>query len=610
MLPPVSRAARTTGRPPVKAQRARFARARTLLFIAMPVLAADWMLPLEGALSYGLTVAVTVLVLVWVVLMWRADRLVAAAQASAAPNRRRHGIGTRLFHLGALLFMMGFVFAKWVILIQSGRDAEAFVGSSRSYSLAIAVVFALGLIGRGLRLARFMGTVSDHPARLMALSFGVTGVLGALALSLPMSVEEMHRVSLVDNLFTSFSAVCVTGLAVNNIAATYTTFGEVVLCTLIQVGGLGIMVLSAAVAVLAGQRLRVRNSAVLAEMVDATSLASLRRTVVTIFLYTLLIEGIGTAILYQQFKAYPELKRFAGSDLAGPGNTLWAAVFHAVSAFCNAGFSNVYGGLIPFTGDFVVLLTLMGLIVLGGIGFPVLDELLRSAVMKLRRKRSSVLSLHTRVVLHATAILLGIMTIAHCVLEWGQSMQPLSYPERIVAAAFQAVSCRTAGFAVVDMGAMRPATWALTCAAMFIGASPGSTGGGVKTTTIAALFAGLRAELGMRTPHLLNRTVPQNVIRKAIGVAFLSMLIVLFAFFLLLLLEPLPPLELAFEVVSAFSTTGLTTGVTPQLSVPGRLLITVLMFVGRIGPLTLALALATKRQNTLVQLPEERLAIG
>jgi trk system potassium uptake protein len=609
-LPPAHPPPRIAGLAPGKRKGARWARARTLLLIATPVLAADWMWPLQGTLSYGLAAAVTVLVGAWVIAMWRADRVVATARASAAADQRGYGIGTRLFHLGALLFMMGFVFAKWVVLIQAGRDSEAFVGSSRSYSLAIAVVFAVGLIGRGLRLARFMSTVSDHPARLIALSFGVTGVLGALALSLPMSVEEMNRVSLVDNLFTSFSAVCVTGLAVNNIAATYSTVGEIVLCALIQVGGLGIMVLSAAIAVLAGQRLRVRSSAVLAEMVDATSLASLRRTVVMIFLYTLLIEGIGIAILYRQFQSYPELKQFGGSDLAGPGNIAWAAVFHAVSAFCNAGFSNVYGGMIPFAGDFIVLLTLMGLIVLGGLGFPVLDELLRAAIMKLRRKRANVLSLHTRVVLRTSAILLGIMTIAYWVLEWNQSMQPLSYPDRIVAAAFQSVSSRTAGFAVIDIGAMRPATWALTCAAMFIGASPGSTGGGVKTTTIAALFAGLRAELGMRAPHLLDRTVPQTMIRKAIGVAFLSMMIVLFAFFLLLLLEPLPPLELAFEVVSAFSTTGLSTGITPKLSVPGKLLITLLMFVGRIGPLTLALALATKSQKTLVQLPEERLAIG
>jgi trk system potassium uptake protein len=379
---------------------------------------------------------------------------------------------------------------------------------------------------------------------------------------------------------------------------------------LIQVGGLGIMVLSAAIAVLAGQRLRVQSSAVLAEMVDADSLASLRRTVVMIFLYTLFIEGIGAALLYREFEAYPELGRFGGSELAGPGNRWWAAIFHAVSAFCNAGFSNIKGGLVPLVGDFGVLLTLISLIVLGGLGFPVLDELLRAAVMKLRRKRGSVLTLHTRVVLRTTAILLGLMTVAYWVLEWSESLGPLSYAERVVAAAFQSASCRTAGFNVVDMGAMRPATWVLTCAAMFIGASPGSTGGGVKTTTVAALFAGLRAELGRRAPHLLDRTLPQSMIRKAIGVAFLSMTIVFVAFFLLLLLEPLPPIELAFEVVSAFSTTGLTTGITPKLSVPGKLLITVMMFIGRIGPLTLALAVAAKNPKTLVQLPEERLVIG
>jgi trk system potassium uptake protein TrkH len=231
-------------------------------------------------------------------------------------------------------------------------------------------------------------------------------------------------------------------------------------------------------------------------------------------------------------------------------------------------------------------------------------------VSKLRRRRVPALSLHSRVVLRASGALLLLMMLAYGALEWRASLASLPYLERLSGAGFQAVVVRSGGFNVVDIGAMAPATLLLTCAAMFIGAGPGSTGGGIKVTTLVALAAGLRAELGTRTAHVLNRALPELVIRKAMGVAFLSSCIVLCAFFLLLLLEEHPPLELAFETVSAFSTTGLSTGITGALSVPGKLLVAFLMFAGRIGPMTLALALSVKSESRGVELPRERVLIG
>ncbi|HEY3500410.1 MAG TPA: potassium transporter TrkG, partial [Polyangiaceae bacterium] len=275
-----------------------------------------------------------------------------------------------------------------------------------------------------------------------------------------------------------------------------------------------------------------------------------------------------------------------------------------------AGFSNFSSGLVPLVGSPVVMLTVTALILLGGIGFPVLSELGRALFVRLRRRRAPALSLHTRVALFTTLLLAAGMALAYFVLEWRASMRGLAVHERLLAAVFQSASARTAGFNVVDIGMMTSATLVLTCAAMFVGACPGSTGGGIKTTTLAVLFSGLRSELLARPPRLLDRSVPQPVIRRAIGVAFLSMVIVFVIFFLLLLFEPHAPLELAFEVVSAFSTTGLSTGVTPELSTPGKLLVTFTMFVGRIGPLTLALALARAAQARPVELPEERVMIG
>jgi trk system potassium uptake protein TrkH len=502
------------------------------------------------------------------------------------------------------------LFAKWMVLAQAGDAREEYLGSARSYTLALALVMAFGLVGRGLRLARFFAAASAHPARMMALSFGLTGVLGALLLSLPMCLESVRSASLVDNLFMAFSAVCVTGLSVHSVPETYNVVGQFVLCALVQVGGLGIMVLSAALVMLAGQRLRVKSSAVLAEMVDASSIASLRRTIGVICLYTMLIEGAGAALLYLQFQAYPDVAHRFGDGSAGAGSHAWAAIFHAVSGFCNAGFSNMSAGLLPFAGHPGIMLVMVLLIVLGGIGFPVLDEAGRALFTRLRGRRVPTFSLHSRVALRTTGLLLGGMTVAYLLLEWTASMRDQGYFARLYAALFQSASARTAGFNVIDIGVMRPATLVLTCAAMFVGACPGSTAGGIKTTTLAVLFSGLRSELSARPPHLLDRTIAQPVIRRAIGVAFLSMVIVLTGFFLLLLVEPHPPLELAFEVVSAFSTTGLSTGVTPKLSTAGKLLIICMMFIGRIGPLTLALTVSVKPQRARVQLPEERVMIG
>jgi trk system potassium uptake protein TrkH len=226
------------------------------------------------------------------------------------------------------------------------------------------------------------------------------------------------------------------------------------------------------------------------------------------------------------------------------------------------------------------------------------------------RRASPRLTATSRLVLATTLALLALGTIGFFILERDRTLSHKTLGERLADAWFQSVSFRTAGFNTVDFTQLAPATRLVGIVLMFIGASPGSTGGGIKTTTLAALFSGMRAELGTRAPYMLDRSVPMALIRKAIGVAFLSMSIVFGVVMLMLLLEPHAPLELMFEVVSAFSTTGLSTGITPELSVPGKLVITLTMFVGRIGPLTLALALAASARTEAVELPAERVMIG
>lgn len=576
------------------------------------VLGADWLLPLRGVVSVALALAMSALAVPWAVLTLRftsaaKEEQLDPRQQQLVRERRLRGFALRL----ALVLMVAtFLVSKWSLLLETSTSKGAFASSSRSYTLGLGLMMALGLLARDLRASRFLATASLHPARLMALSFGGVGMVGALLLALPISVRTSDHVSLVDHFFMAFSAVCVTGLSTVNIAQTYSLPGQVVLAALIQLGGLGIMVLSAAVAIAAGQRMRLKSTALLTEVVDGTSLATLKRTVLMICAFTFTFEAAGASALFLEWEQHPPMALNHGHPMAGAGSVLWAAIFHAISAFCNAGMSNMQAGLFPLTG-YPLTLSLLGVLVaLGSLGFPVLDELLRKAIATLLRRRSPLLSLHARVVLRTSGALLVIMMVAYLVLEWRASLSPLSYLERVAAAAFHSVVARSAGFNVVDLSAMMPATLLLTCGAMFIGAGPGSTGGGIKVTTLVALFAGLRSELTGRSPHLLNRSLPELVIRKAMGVAFLSSCIVLFGFFLLLLLEDQPPLELAFETVSAFSTTGLSTGITGSLSVPGKLLITLLMFAGRIGPLTLALALSAKAESRGFELPQERVLIG
>jgi trk system potassium uptake protein TrkH len=572
-----------------------------LLLLALPLIA-DFALPISGFPSFVLNGVVALLAVPWVVMVLRGG-----GDASAHTHRAR----AWLFHLIVIGLMAGFLGAKWWLLLDAGRhQPELYVDSSRSYAVALYAVFALGILGRGLRVARFVSLVADHPARLMALSFGATGLFGAFILCLPVCVERVRDVSFVDNLFTAFSAVCVTGLAVNVIPLHYTQVGQAVILALVQVGGLGIMVLSAAVAVLAGRRFRVRSSAVLAQMVDSESLADLRRNVVMIVIYTLLIECAGALFLYYRFENHPEILARAGSPKAGAGSVAWAAAFHAITAFCNAGFSLAEANLVPFIADVPLIFCISLLIILGGIGFPVMDEITRRLFGYLRGRRPDRLSLHTRIVLRTNAILLVGVMVFYLATEWTGALAELDPVEAVTAAYFQSVSNRTAGFNVIDVGTMGSAALMVTCIAMFIGASPGSTGGGVKTTTLAALFATMRSELDGRPARLMDRQLASGVARKATGIAFLSLAIVSVGVLVLFLIEKHTPLSLAFEAVSAFSTTGLSTGITPSLSAPGKIVITLLMYVGRIGPLTIALALAAQPGGSRVSLPEERVAIG
>ncbi|AUX42531.1 uncharacterized protein SOCE26_039640 [Sorangium cellulosum] len=607
-LDPASEAAPAPAAAP-RPRAAWWMRPTTLIVGSAALLALDLGFAVTPRISGALTAVETLLVPVWVAAVVALERRrVALRRASAGARRPRAALFLVVFSL--LLACVG---EKWLLLGHAAEDPGGRgVVLYRAYT-ALAFVLANGVLLGRRPVERLMATAAEHPARLMVVSFGVAALLGSFLLTLPQSLRRLEDASFIDGLFMATSAVCVTGLAVHNLAETYTPFGQAVLLALVQVGGLGIMVLSTFFAILAGRTLRLRDAAVMAEMIDAESFARLRRNVAAIVLFTLAIEAVGALALLFSFLPHHEIASgpVPGVPLSGAGDPLWAAVFHAVSAFCNAGFSLFREGLVPLVGSPAVSFVVAALVVLGGLGFPVHDELLRRAILRVRGERPPRLTLHSRVVLIATAALLALGTAGFLLLEWRRSMGGLSWPVKVLASFFQSAMTRTAGFNTVDYALMGPATCMFTCVLMFIGAAPGSTGGGVKVTTVTALLATLRAELrGDESPRLLGRTLPAATVRRAMGVAFLSVVIVAALLFVLLVVEPHDPMGLALEVVSAFATVGLSANLTASLTVPGKLVITLAMFIGRIGPLTMALALARHAGAPCYRLPEERVGIG
>ncbi len=568
----------------------------------------DYLFAITPWVSGGIT-GVELAVLIpwaWVVFTSRSTSL-------SATKKNKGWLG-RLAQLLGVVLVIGAVAQKayllWVTLRGSPLDLTA---GYRSFVVVTFVVWWVGTLGRGDRAQRFLSEAADHPARSMALSFAVCAFLGGFLLSLPQAVHHFGSVTFLDGLFTATSAVCVTGLSVVDVPGTFTFFGQIVIAVLAQIGGLGIMALSASFAVLAGRALRVKRSAVLAEMLETGSMSSLKRALIGVVGYTLLCELIGAVALYYCVGRFPEVAQGPGSHhlLAGAGNRVWWAVFHSISAFCNAGFSLSHGGLSGFAEDWPTCTTVSLLIVIGGLGFPVIDELLRNAIAWLRRERPSRLSLHARVAIKATGLLIAIPALVLLVLEWDASFGALSWPGRLLAALFQSITLRTAGFNTVDIGAMRHATLFLMCIVMFIGASPGSTGGGIKTTTFAALYASLRAELrGAPAAHLLDRELSRGTVRRATAVTILSVGLILVLGLALMLSEDADPLHVVFEATSAFSTCGLSAGLTPELSAPGRIAIIIGMLAGRIGPLTLALAMANESKPAPLRLVEEKVMVG
>ncbi len=441
------------------------------------------------------------------------------------------------------------------------------------------------------------------PSQALVLGFAALILIGTILLSLPVAHESGEPFSVVDALFTATSAVCVTGLVVVDTATQFSTFGEWVILLLIQAGGLGIMTLSALMFLLIGKRISLRERLLMQQALGSFSIAGVVRLTRSIIITTFVIELIGAVLLaaYWSFQM-------------PPGRALYWGLFHAVSAFNNAGFDLTSASMRPFARDPFVLGVIALLFILGGLGFLVMEDIWRN-------RRWERLSLHSRLVLRLMALLLVGPTLLILAFEWSNpaTLGGLPWYHKIVNAFFAAATPRTAGFESVRTGLMTDASLLLTIILMFIGANSGGTGGGIKTTTFSMVALTIRATaLGRDEIQVMGRRLPRDLVDKAVAISAIAMGLIMTLTGVLLVTEvaalatpEISFLSVLFEAVSAFGTVGLSTGLTPELSLAGRLALTVVMFVGRVGPLTMAVALAQRKaQRAPIHYPEDRVMIG
>ncbi|MET9430831.1 MULTISPECIES: potassium transporter TrkG [unclassified Streptomyces] len=446
-------------------------------------------------------------------------------------------------------------------------------------------------------------TFTRHPARTVVVAFAVAVLAGTALLALPPATQDGHATDAVTALFTATSAVCVTGLVVVDTGTYWSGFGEGVILALIQVGGFGIMTLASLLALLVSGRLRLRMQLTAAAETKSLGIGDVRRVLFGVAVSTLVVELAIGAVL--------ALRLRLGYD-RGVGEAVYSGFFHAVSAFNNAGFGLHADNLTPYARDPWVTLPVAAAVILGGLGFPVLLEVVRHR----RRRRTTGRrrwSLHTKLTLLTTALLLVVGTVLTCLLEWNNpaTLGPLDTGERVLNGFFHSAMTRTAGFNALDIGGLGASTLLLSCMLMFIGGGSAGTAGGIKVTTFAVLGVAMLAEVrGEPHSEAMGRRLAPHTLRQALTVALLGVGLVVASALALESLHAAPLEAVLFEAVSAFATVGLTTGITADFSTPGRLILIMLMFVGRLGPITLVSALALRERTRRYQLPEERPVIG
>ncbi|WP_081512429.1 TrkH family potassium uptake protein [Nocardia donostiensis] len=467
--------------------------------------------------------------------------------------------------------------------------------------------------GRSHRVRRFAAaqragqwlTEPRHPARLVVLGFGVAAAAGTVLLMLPVSTESRNITDAVTALFTAVSAVCVTGLIVVDTESHWSLFGELVILGLIQVGGLGIMTSASLLGLLVARRMGLRMQLVAQTETKTVRLGESRRVVTGVIRMSLLVEAVVALALIGRF-------------MIGYGETGWRGVylgvFHSVSAYNSAGFMLFRDNLVGYATDPWIIVPITAAFVIGGLGFPVVFEVARS-VRRCRAREASPRrwSLHTKITLITYIALAVFGMVAVTAFEWSNpaTLGPFGGLEKLLVGGFHGLSPRTSGFNTVDVGAMHSSTLLINDMLMFIGGGSAGTAGGIKVTTFALLAFVIIAEVrGEPTVHVMGRRLAVAVQRQAVTVALLGIGAVVTGTITLLSITGMDLDVVLFEVVSAFGTVGLSTGITADIPDAGLIVLTCLMFIGRIGPITLATALALRDRGRRYELPEERPIVG
>ncbi len=443
-----------------------------------------------------------------------------------------------------------------------------------------------------------LGIKLNHPAQLVALAFAVTITAGTGLLMLPFATTAPGSARPITALFTATSAVCVTGLATVDTATYWTGFGHVVMLVLVQLGGFGIMSLASLAALFLSHKLGLRGRMLAHAETGILDLGDVRTILLGVLRLTFFFEASAATLLFLRFWiTYDE----------SFGRSLWLGVFHAVSAFNNAGFALFSDNLIGFAHDPIVLLVISAAIIAGGLGFPVWLELRRTATRPRRW------SLHTKLVVIMTIALLALGTVFITAVEWDnpETLGPLGVVDTVTNGFFASVTPRTAGFNSLDYATANDETALVSTMMMFVGAGPAGTGGGVKVTTIAVLALMVWAELrGDPDVSRFKRRIPPAAQRQALTVMTIGLTALFIGNVLLIATSPFDIGATLFEAASAFGTVGLTLGITPSLAIPPQLVLVSLMFLGRVGPITLGTALVLRERSRLYRYPEERPIIG
>lgn len=435
------------------------------------------------------------------------------------------------------------------------------------------------------------------PSRKLILGFLFAILLGTFILMMPFTLKEGEKLSFLSSLFTIVSAVCVTGLTVVDVSKVFSPAGDIVIIFFIQLGGLGVMTFSSILFLAMGKRMTFYERELLKEERNADSSGEISSFIKKLLLTVFIIESIGAIILTWEFAKEMPINK-----------AVFYGIFHSISAFCNAGFSLFSNNLEAYKANPIINLTIGYLITLGGIGFAVIT----SVIMVIRRGIDR-FNLTSKVAIIISMILTFGGMILFFILEYSNSatLGDLNFIQKILASYFQSVTLRTAGFNTIPLGELRNSTIFMCCILMFIGASPGSTGGGIKTTTFGViLFYVIGIVKKKENVEIFNRRLDWEIMNRALAILVLAITYVSIVIMLMLIAENFSPEEIVFEVISAFGTVGLTLGITPDLSTFSKLLLIFTMFVGRLGPMTFALAIGETKKKALSKYPKENILVG